>query len=483
MGNEGALQALLGAAVAGAKPNAGAVDQVGERLKAHLGPGAETMEMVTELVPPHLHATLQLALDAYLAAPGRTHELLGIRGGDSAGIFGMTKAPSLSDLLGSSSASARFGSVEYQNQPIGPGTTRPCVKRGLFLVSEDGGSLAVWVRDGAIGPSFEPAVDVVSADIQRSERFLAEIGRLMGELNVFKGQVVSVGSEGQGKMTISFAERFAADRDAVILPPGVLELLEEQTVGIGEIRDRLRGAGRHLKRGILLYGPPGTGKTHTIRYLTSQLPEYTVFLLTGSAMAGLATVGQLLPSMAPAVVVLDDVDLIAEDRDRNAMSPRRFLFDLLDLMDGLHDDLDVVFILTTNRVEAIEGAVSSRPGRVDTAVEVPLPDRAGLRRLLDLYATGIDLRLSDAERVITRTEGVTASFIREMLRRATFLAVREGDASPDAPVVTDAHVHAALDRLLDPAGPLTAALLGRREPKAAASPESHDVGGEWCPLA
>ncbi|MDQ1445613.1 MAG: hypothetical protein QOI20_2077, partial [Acidimicrobiaceae bacterium] len=154
-------------------------------------------------------------------------------------------------------------------------------------------------------------------------------------------------------------------------------------------------------------------------------------------------------------------------------------------------DLDVVFILTTNRVEAIESAISARPGRVDHAVEIPVPDRDALGRLLDLYGEGIDLKLADREAVIARLEGVTASFVRELLRRATLLAARQAetsepsDPSPLTLTVSDEHVHAALDRLLDPHSPLTAALLGRHQAPAVATATSSDSGpgAEWCALA
>jgi hypothetical protein len=62
-----------------------------------------------------------------------------------------------------------------------------------------------------------------------------------------------------------------------------------------------------------------------------------------------------------------------------------------------------------------------------------------------------------------RTDGVTASFIKELLRRAALVAA-EADNGPDAegePIrVTDAHLAAALDQLLDVRSALTQTLLG-----------------------
>ena len=80
-------------------------------------------------------------------------------------------------------------------------------------------------------------------------------------------------------------------------------------------------------------------------------------------------------------MVLEDVDLIAEHREMH-MGPQPLLFTLLDAMDGLTAEADVAFILTTNRADLLEAALSQRPGRVDLAVEIPLPDEAARRALL-----------------------------------------------------------------------------------------------------
>ena len=78
----------------------------------------------------------------------------------------------------------------------------------------------------------------------------------------------------------------------------------------------------------------------------------------------------------------------------------------LDALDGLDADADVAFILTTNRVEDLEVALSQRPGRVDLAAEIPLPDAEGRRELLRLYGG----HLFGAEAIsaaASRAEGTT----------------------------------------------------------------------------
>src|SRR4029434_10635919 len=114
--------------------------------------------------------------------------------------------------------------------------------------------------------------------------------------------------------------------------------------------------------------------------------------------------------LQPSIVVLEDVDLVAQHR--GYVEPNPLLFDILNQMDGIDEDADVAFLLTTNRADLLEPALAARPGRVDLAVEIALPDEGARRRLLQLYGRGLDLRLDDVGSIVKRTQGVTASFIK-----------------------------------------------------------------------
>ncbi len=151
-------------------------------------------------------------------------------------------------------------------------------------------------------------------------------------------------------------------------------------------------------------------------------------ILSGSALAAIGEACSIARALQPAAVVVEDVDLIAEHR---SMHPGQnpLLFRLLNEMDGLGEDVDVTFILTTNRADLLEVALADRPGRVDQAVEIPLPDEEGRRRLIELYRGDLTLAIDDLGPVVARTEGVTASFLKELLRRARSLP----PASPPRP--------------------------------------------------
>jgi cell division protease FtsH len=245
-----------------------------------------------------------------------------------------------------------------------------------------------------------------------------------------------------------------------VLPEQLLSEIERHTLGISRRAVALRAAGRHLKRGLLLYGAPGTGKTHTVKWLAAELTRSTVILLSGGSLGVAGPVCRLARELAPSLVVLEDVDLVAGERTMPAAGGP-LLFELLNELDGMADDADVAVVLTTNRAELLEPALAARPGRVELAVELPLPDPACRRRLFALYAHGLPLELREPEVVIERTEGVTASFFRELLRQAALEA-----AGDEGTVVRDEHTNAALDRLLTQTGALTRILLGADRPSA-----------------
>ena len=124
-------------------------------------------------------------------------------------------------------------------------------------------------------------------------------------------------------------------------------------------------------------------------------------------------------------------------------------------MDGLADDADVLFLLTTNRPDILEPALAARPGRVDQAFEIPLPDADCRRRLFALYCQRLTLGSVDLERCIQRTEGASAAFIRELLRKAALFAADEG-----SDCIQDKHLNEAIYELVVEGGTLTRSLLG-----------------------
>jgi ATP-dependent 26S proteasome regulatory subunit len=182
--------------------------------------------------------------------------------------------------------------------------------------------------------------------------------------------------------------------------------------------------------------------------------------LTGGALHLIAEACSIARALQPAMVVVEDVDLIAEDRGMHP-GAHPLLFQLLNEMDGLAEDADVVFVLTTNRPDLLEPALAARPGRVDQAVALELPDVEARRALFELYRGALEVDTSRLDDVLSRTDGVTASFLKELLRRAALLAATRTDGHERLAVSAD-DLDRGLDELLDSRNAMTRTLLGSR---------------------
>ncbi len=157
------------------------------------------------------------------------------------------------------------------------------------------------------------------------------------------------------------------------------------------------------------------------------------------------------------MIVNEDVDLIARTRETmHGPCDESILNKLLNEMDGLREDAAVLFVLTTNRPEALEAALASRPGRVDQAIEFPLPDENGRRLLVRLYASGLPLEDSVVETVVRRTERASAAFIKELMQRAAQFYIQNGG---NGNLQID-EMNSALEEMLFAGGSLNAKLLG-----------------------
>jgi hypothetical protein len=428
--------------------------------------------VVEETWPSYDQVNVQAALNAWLDDPARTHDLVGITGFQHRH-FG------LADLLAEDPRhdphGLRPGNVARVNLPSGPdGQTLPCVKCAIYLVTDQGRALTILVRGSDPDSGMNStSVQIAAVDPDLAGEVTARIRELTLEHNVFRGNVLSFGGEmfGHGQTLMTFHQRPGLNAADLILPAEVLAVVQRQVVEVARHKQRLLRAGQHLKRGLLLYGPPGVGKTHTVRYLTSALTGTTVIQLTGNALHLIGEACSVARALQPTMLIVEDVDLIAEDRGENP-GHNPLLFQLLNEMDGLAEDADVVFVLTTNRADLLEPALAARPGRVDQAVELTLPDGPARRRLFELYRGRLEVDTSRLDDVIERTDGVTASFLKELLRRAALLAsarlpaeedVDDDEAATAEPLSVGADdLDAAMAELLDTRNAMTRVLLGGR---------------------
>jgi AAA+ superfamily predicted ATPase len=430
------------------------------RIREHLGVDPTPLPILSQLFASTDRPNVQVALDSLLQKEGRSFEALGL----ASQHIGFTGA-SLSNLLVPEStgffgqSAPTVAPVKYVQIELGDGSTLACIETAVLFATTDDGPLVGLIWSGADNSIHRGKIElqVMAPGREVAERFLTQVRDEVLARNVYRGRVISLERSQHHETTIKFHRLPKVERDEIILPGGVLERVEAHSIVFARHIERLRASRRHLRRGLLLHVPPGTGKTMTATYVIGQLPGRTAVLLTGAALSMIEQSVALARMLEPSMVVLEDVDLIAEERTRQEGNQNAVLFELLNQMDGLTEDADIIFMLTTNRPDLLEPALAARPGRIDQAIEIPLPDASCRRRLFDLYADGLQLELADVERFVERTRGVSPAFIRELLRKAALFAAVE---STNGLVVRDQNLDEALHDLVIEGGELTKTLLG-----------------------
>ncbi|HJZ56213.1 MAG TPA: AAA family ATPase, partial [Gemmataceae bacterium] len=425
------------------------------RLWNHFGTDPAGLPVIEQEFHGYERANLHLTIGELVAASSLPPVLVGV-------VLPSQYSPvSLAKLSRPETAKGyEEGPVQYLDVQLADDQRLACVKQGLYTFRDDGRPAALLVTEPAHVFMDQIPVAVMACDREAAERVARKLAKGVRHGTAFRARCSPSSGTAAGGTTVRFHKLPEVRRENLILPEDLLRRIERQAMGLTKHADRLKAAGRHLKRGILLHGKPGTGKTLSAMYLAARMTGRTVMVLTGGGMGTIETACQLARLLEPATVVLEDVDLIGTERDQQTVGANALLFELLNQMDGLGEDADILFILTTNRPDHLEPALAARPGRIDLAIEVPLPDPECRRRLFDLYGKRLKLELTNPEAWVRRTHGVSAAFIRELLRKAAVLAAEDAPDGNGELAVTDRHLEEATAELLVASGALTKTLLG-----------------------
>jgi cell division protease FtsH len=241
------------------------------------------------------------------------------------------------------------------------------------------------------------------------------VERARGEHNHLRGRCLHV-DDGDRGLAIRCVPAPVANRAEVIVPEAVWTEIDLNLSALSSRRALLTELGLGTNRGLLLAGPPGTGKSAICRVLAAELAG-TVTVVSCSAIAIAAHLSKLyaeLTRLAPALVLLEDIDLVVGTRSgRHDIA----LHDFLTALDGaMSRHTDVVTVATTNDARALDDA-AVRAARFDRIIELPLPDAplraAILRRYLGPLADRVELAA-----VAGVTEGASGADLRELVRRS-----------------------------------------------------------------
>ncbi|RRJ30977.1 ATP-binding protein [Halocatena pleomorpha] len=183
---------------------------------------------------------------------------------------------------------------------------------------------------------------------------------------------------------------------------------------------------------LLLVGPPGTGKTSVARALAHglELPfvEVKLSMITsqylGETAKNVDKAFEVAKRLAPCIFFMDEFDFVAKTRssDEHAAIKRAVntLLKSIDEVSLIRDD--VLLIGATNHPDQLDAAAWRR---FDEIVNFPKPDSQMRADILRVITRKMDIENFDPEAVANKTEGLTGSDLRLVLREAVLNALTE----------------------------------------------------------
>lgn len=190
-------------------------------------------------------------------------------------------------------------------------------------------------------------------------------------------------------------------------------------------------------KGILLYGPPGTGKTMLAKAAAASTNS-TFIEIVGSELVQkfigegaklVKDIFKLAREKAPSIIFIDEIDAIAAKRIEIGTSGerevQRTFMQFLAEIDGFKPLDNVKIIGCTNRKDILDPAII-RPGRLDRLIEVPVPNKEGLKEILKIHTKGmsIDKKL-DQEKLLKQMEGFSGAEVKAVCTEAGYFAIRD----------------------------------------------------------
>lgn len=179
------------------------------------------------------------------------------------------------------------------------------------------------------------------------------------------------------------------------------------------LKDGYKSIGQAYKRGMLFIGVPGGGKSSAIKLIVRDLVNSggiaIKFQHPDYFKDGLAALRRIEPDRQ-VVVLMEDIDGLLDDFSES---------DILNILDGVTNYENIVFIATTNHPDKLLGSVTNRPSRFDRVFEFKAPNENTRR----IYLSHLNKKFLennkedsglDIEKMVKETESLTIAHLKEL---------------------------------------------------------------------
>jgi hypothetical protein len=158
----------------------------------------------------------------------------------------------------------------------------------------------------------------------------------------------------------------------------------------------------YKKKGIMsrymLSGVPGTGKTELTRVLSSILKKDGVTIIKTNPCELLKSKMDLAKTLAPALIIMDDVDLYLGNRNNGAYST--LLGQFLDVLDGVDKIPDNVGIIASTNAPHLIDLAAQRPGRFNKMLFFDNLTKENIKGIINKSLKNLSLKFGEVDDTI-----------------------------------------------------------------------------------
>ena len=227
--------------------------------------------------------------------------------------------------------------------------------------------------------------------------------------------------------------------------------------------DLYRQWGVEPPKGVLLYGPPGTGKSKLAQALATASGAIFYHLkLMNLTSKFAANTGDLLQEIlriamaeGPGVLFLDEAEalslehLLPPPQAREASA--RLVAALCEKLDAMSTTERILVVASTTHTDALDPALVA-PGRLDHLIEIPLPDPASQREILELIRVRTEKTAGrplfekiDYDKILPVMGSMSGADLSVIVRRALEVKVRAAAERTGVPPVSTDDLLEAID--------------------------------------
>jgi len=214
-----------------------------------------------------------------------------------------------------------------------------------------------------------------------------------------------------------FVRKMGHSTDSILeLPMPETKSILKDIVSFWENGEKFTEYGLTYKRGVLMYGSPGCGKSHIIQLIVKHLIEKesgVVFRIETPEDVQfysnfMHSTFKVVERNRKIVTIIEDIDGLF-----NAGKATETL--LLNILDGMNQMDNIVYLATTNFPEELGERIINRPSRFDKRYEITLPNDEVRKYYFEKTLKPHDIAAINLDEWVKQTEKMSIAHLRELI--------------------------------------------------------------------